>query len=83
MAVHNLTGTGKTLTGIKLIILFNQINLKHREEGGDHKLVVYCGPSNKSVDLVASTYLDTYLEDILRKKYWKEICFSSIYPQKQ
>lgn len=67
MTVLNLTGTGKTLTGIKLIILFNQINLKNREEGGDHKLVVYCGPSNKSVDLVASTFLGTYLHDILRK----------------
>ena len=49
-------GTGKTLTGIKLILLFTKINLEFRKKGGKHRQVVYCGPSNKSVDLVARTF---------------------------
>ena len=48
-----IVGTGKTLTGIKLILLFTKVNLEFRKGGGDHHQVVYCGPSNKSVDLVA------------------------------
>lgn len=46
-------GTGKTYTGIKLVHLFVEINNQLRRNGGDHKQVVFCGPSNKSVDLVA------------------------------
>nr|XP_022315664.1 helicase with zinc finger domain 2-like isoform X2 [Crassostrea virginica] len=46
-------GTGKTLTGIKLILLFTKVNLQFRKDRGEHHQVVYCGPSNKSVDLVA------------------------------
>ncbi|XP_062574957.1 helicase with zinc finger domain 2-like isoform X1 [Saccostrea cucullata] len=46
-------GTGKTYTGIKLIYLFVKINDILEQEGGGHKQVVFCGPSNKSVDLVA------------------------------
>ncbi|XP_062574953.1 helicase with zinc finger domain 2-like [Saccostrea cucullata] len=46
-------GTGKTSTGIKLLLLFVNINLEYRKNSGDHKQVIYCGPSNKSVDLVA------------------------------
>ncbi|KAL4236479.1 helicase [Mactra antiquata] len=46
-------GTGKTYTGIKLIYLFNLINRQRAEDGGPNKQVLFCGPSNKSVDLVA------------------------------
>ncbi|XP_052090433.1 helicase with zinc finger domain 2-like [Mytilus californianus] len=46
-------GTGKTYTGIKLVYLFNQINLKWKEMGNEKKQIIFCGPSNKSVDLVA------------------------------
>ncbi|XP_041357987.1 LOW QUALITY PROTEIN: helicase with zinc finger domain 2-like [Gigantopelta aegis] len=46
-------GTGKTYTGIKLIYLFNEINAKVRSEGGKKCQVLFCGPSNKSVDMVA------------------------------
>ncbi|XP_061168138.1 helicase with zinc finger domain 2-like [Saccostrea echinata] len=46
-------GTGKTYTGIKLVYLFVKINDILQQEGGGHKQVVFCGPSNKSVDLVA------------------------------
>ncbi|CAC5384453.1 unnamed protein product [Mytilus coruscus] len=46
-------GTGKTYTGIKLVYLFNQINLKWKKMGNEKKQIIFCGPSNKSVDLVA------------------------------
>lgn len=49
---------GKIFIGIKFIILFNWINFKYWEEGGDYKLVVYCGFLNKFVDLVVCMYLD-------------------------
>ncbi|XP_046355457.2 helicase with zinc finger domain 2-like isoform X1 [Haliotis rufescens] len=48
-------GTGKTYTGIKLVYLFNKINKFLHLEGVDDqkKQVLFCGPSNKAVDLVA------------------------------
>ncbi|XP_046548202.1 LOW QUALITY PROTEIN: helicase with zinc finger domain 2-like [Haliotis rubra] len=47
-------GTGKTYTGIKLIYLFERINKNMHQEGKDmkKKQVLFCGPSNKAVDLV-------------------------------
>ena len=47
-------GTGKTNVGIKLVYLFCKINRQLQAEGKGKKTVLYCGPSNKSVDLVAS-----------------------------
>ncbi|KAH3696709.1 hypothetical protein DPMN_084185 [Dreissena polymorpha] len=46
-------GTGKTNTGIKLIFLFDQINEKISSQRSHRKRVLFCGPSNKCVDLVA------------------------------
>ncbi|XP_021359811.1 helicase with zinc finger domain 2-like [Mizuhopecten yessoensis] len=46
-------GTGKTFTGIKLLYLFTKLNKVWHQEGNPLKQVVFCGPSNKSVDLVA------------------------------
>ncbi|XP_060082155.1 helicase with zinc finger domain 2-like [Ylistrum balloti] len=46
-------GTGKTFTGIKLLYLFTKLNRVWHQEGNPLKQVVFCGPSNKSVDLVA------------------------------
>ncbi|XP_021359819.1 helicase with zinc finger domain 2-like isoform X2 [Mizuhopecten yessoensis] len=46
-------GTGKTYTGMKLIYLFTQLNMKEAQSGNALKQVVFCGPSNKSVDHVA------------------------------
>ncbi|XP_046355461.2 helicase with zinc finger domain 2-like [Haliotis rufescens] len=47
-------GTGKTYTGIKLIYLFEKINMIMHQKKKDKqkKQVLFCGPSNKSVDLV-------------------------------
>lgn len=60
-------GIGKICIGMKFIILFNWINFKYWEEGGDYKLVVYCGFLNKLVDLVVSMFFGIYLYDILWK----------------
>ncbi|XP_060080727.1 helicase with zinc finger domain 2-like [Ylistrum balloti] len=46
-------GTGKTFTGIKLIYLFHQLNKMAEARGEDRRQILFCGPSNKSVDLVA------------------------------
>ncbi|KAL8598524.1 hypothetical protein ACOMHN_051312 [Nucella lapillus] len=46
-------GTGKTNMGIKLVYLYSKINRELQEAGKGRKTVLYCGPSNKSVDLVA------------------------------
>ena len=50
-------GTGKTLTGVRLAYLFTQLNRKLNKEQYHHNgigpQVLYCGPSNKSVDVVA------------------------------
>ncbi|PVD23127.1 hypothetical protein C0Q70_16390 [Pomacea canaliculata] len=47
-------GTGKSYTGVKLVYLFNKINQQLAREGkGKKKTILFCGPSNKSVDHVA------------------------------
>ncbi|XP_052254570.1 helicase with zinc finger domain 2-like [Dreissena polymorpha] len=51
-------GTGKTYTGIKLMYLFDKINRIQHKEGKPSKQVLFCGPSNKSVDLVARWMLE-------------------------
>ncbi|XP_023932839.1 helicase with zinc finger domain 2 [Lingula anatina] len=47
-------GTGKTLTGIRLAYLFVEWNRRNSPE--ERKHVLYCGPSNKSVDVVADFF---------------------------
>ena len=46
--IHGPPGTGKTVTGVRIAYLFAKQN---GEEDG-HKKVLYCGPSNKSVEVV-------------------------------
>ena len=70
-----IVGTGKTLTGIKLILLFTKVNQEFRKGGGDHHQVVYCGPSNKSVDLVARMSSILYLslvKSVLLLSFWEK-----------
>lgn len=54
--MDTLQGTGKTYTGTKLVYIFNEINKRMQTEGHDKKQLVFCGPNNKSVDLVASKF---------------------------
>lgn len=48
------TGTGKSVTGAHLAYIFSRANNKLAEqtEYSVKQCVVYCGPSNKSVDVV-------------------------------
>ena len=59
-------GTGKTITGVHIAYWFSQINQRDTFRGSSRKetpkqettlkappQVLYCGPSNKSVDVVA------------------------------
>ena len=49
-------GTGKTVTGVRLAYLFSALNRRcpgPPKKNGARAQVIYCGPSNKSVDVVA------------------------------
>ena len=49
-----LVGTGKTVTGAYLAYFFTQINKHVPAMGKGTPQVLYCGPSNKAVDVIAS-----------------------------
>ncbi|MGH0130980.1 UNVERIFIED_CONTAM: hypothetical protein FKN15_001877 [Acipenser sinensis] len=61
-----LTGTGKTMVGVHIVYWFHKMNLeasnakKTREtneaEETKKTCILYCGPSNKSVDVVAAQH---------------------------
>lgn len=46
-----MIGTGKSVTGAHLACIFALLNKK---SGPSDKTVLYCGPSNKSVDVILS-----------------------------
>lgn len=54
-----LTGTGKTVVGVYIVYwFFNQNTRKQRKledpkDKNKKEVILYCGPSNKSVDVVA------------------------------
>ncbi|KAL3868501.1 hypothetical protein ACJMK2_041302 [Sinanodonta woodiana] len=50
-------GTGKSYAGIKLLYHFDKINKSWEREGNTRKQVLFCGPSNKSVDQVTKWML--------------------------
>ncbi|XP_062853543.1 3'-5' exoribonuclease HELZ2 [Trichomycterus rosablanca] len=55
-------GTGKTVVGVHIVYWFFQENQKlppphGAEEGQKKRCILYCGPSNKSVDVVAGQLL--------------------------
>ncbi|XP_033629468.1 helicase with zinc finger domain 2-like [Asterias rubens] len=50
--IHGPPGTGKTVTGAHLTYFFTEVNKKLLDSGKPPQ-VLYCGPSNKSVDVVA------------------------------
>lgn len=67
--MDTLQGTGKTYTGTKLVYIFNEINNRMQTEGRDKKQLVFCGPNNKSVDLVASKFF-SHIRYQVRVIYW-------------
>lgn len=54
-------GTGKTVVGAYIVYWFSQLNskypwkLKELKDKEKREVILYCGPSNKSVDVVAGT----------------------------
>lgn len=54
-----LTGTGKTVVGVNIVYWFLEINSDNPRISEDPRdkdkkeVILYCGPSNKSVDVVA------------------------------
>ena len=59
--LYDYVGTGKTVTGVHIAYWFAQLNqerklVEEKEEEHTGHMVFYCGPSNKSVDVVARTY---------------------------
>ena len=46
--IPTCAGTGKSVTGAHIAYVFAKLNKKL----GDNRCVLYCGPSNKSVDVV-------------------------------
>jgi len=50
-------GTGKTVVGVKIACLFAKMNEHNggKCQSGARKQVLFCGPSNCSVDVVAGT----------------------------
>ena len=61
--IDDYLGTGKTVTGVHIAYWFAQLNRKRKlaekKDGKEHSgsMVFYCGPSNKSVDVVARKYM--------------------------
>jgi hypothetical protein len=57
-------GTGKTLTGVKLVYHFVQMNQelsKKATNNATKRQVLYCGPSNSAVDVAASRLMNITL----------------------
>ena len=50
------------MTGIKLVYWFTQMN-RQSASGENHSQVLYCGPSNSSVDVAASEF--SYVNKII------------------
>lgn len=59
----SLTGTGKTVVGVYIVYWFFNQNSKIQRKFDDPKnktkqeVILYCGPSDKSVDVVAGKFL--------------------------
>ena len=45
-------GTGKSVTGAHIAYILAKLNQCYLNKKDIHKCVFYCGPSNKSVDVV-------------------------------
>ncbi len=51
------TGTGKTVVGVHIVYWLSKDIQKHPASNSQKKrAVLYCGPSNKSVDVVAGKF---------------------------
>ncbi|XP_070570215.1 3'-5' exoribonuclease HELZ2-like [Ptychodera flava] len=58
-------GTGKSVTGVHIAYWFVHLNQQLRRFVG-HKQVLYCGPSNKSIDVVTAYLKNITTQNIVR-----------------
>nr|XP_054758115.1 helicase with zinc finger domain 2-like [Lytechinus pictus] len=70
-------GTGKTVTGAYLAYFFTQVNEKVPAMGKGRPQILYCGPSNKAVDVI-SMYLKKFNISIVR--VYSESMIDKVYP---
>ena len=57
-------GTGKSVTGAHLAYTFAKLNGRPKD-GTKGKCVVYCGPSNKAVDVVHGQFRTVFYLSVL------------------
>ncbi len=76
----SFTGTGKTVVGAYIVYWFSQLNpknpwkLKELKDKEKREVILYCGPSNKSVDVVAGTVSIFLRTRICVKKKFLNLC---------
>eukprot|EP00057_Strongylocentrotus_purpuratus_P033405 XP_791308.3 PREDICTED: helicase with zinc finger domain 2 [Strongylocentrotus purpuratus] len=70
-------GTGKTVTGAYLAYFFTQVNVNVPAMGKGRAQVLYCGPSNKAVDVISS-YLKKL--DISIVRVYSDSMVEKVYP---
>ncbi len=60
------TGTGKTVVGVHIVYwLFKNIQKRPVSNSQKKRAVLYCGPSNKSVDVVAGKFAGNFLAKVV------------------
>lgn len=63
-------GTGKTVVGAYIVYWFSKLNskipwkLKELKDKEKREVILYCGPSNKSVDVVAGTTIAMFPSEV-------------------
>ena len=56
-SIHDFSGTGKTVTGAYLVYFFTEQNKLLPNRSDDKRpQILYCGPSNKAVDVITGQY---------------------------
>ncbi|XP_072096397.1 3'-5' exoribonuclease HELZ2 [Mobula birostris] len=55
-------GTGKTMVGVHIVYWFHKMNSSTGPDGQNKNYILYCGPSNKSVNVVAEYLLELKTE---------------------
>ena len=61
LSMNSFKGTGKSVTGAHIAYVFARLN-KTCNTADSHQCVLYCGPSNKSVEVVFGKYVCILLE---------------------
>ena len=70
-----IEGTGKTITGAHLVYFFNRQNQLLPPSGDENQRpqILYCGPSNKSVDVITGKRSSKLSPDSVRVHVYKHL----------